>query len=164
VIAPSFTDDQLPSVREMLRVAHLMACGRTNPQIAAELNLPPAVVSRYIARLGVRFGIRDRAGIVGAAIKAGDLQVPVTGVTPLGFDELLFEVLVRIAKGMSNQQIGLELHLSCEAVKSRVRRLLATLEVRCREEAVMAGVACGALRLVPVRRPAPPQQRERVAA
>ena len=146
-----------PTAREM-QVVQLVAQGKTAPQIGAELNLSPITVKQHLARIGVKFGVGDRAGIVGAAIRCGYLRVPVTGLPPAGFDEGLFDVLVRIARGMSNQEIGDELYLSCESVKSRVRRLLALFGVRCREQAVYAGVACGALRLVPVVR------REQVAA
>lgn len=148
---------QQPTAREM-QVVQCVARGMKNPEIAVELNLAPTTVKQHIARIGVKFGIGDRAGIVGAAIRSGLLRVPVAHQVPDGFDEGLFDVLVRIARGMSNAEIGAELHLSYESVKSRVRRLLKVLGVRNREEAVAAGVACGALRLVPVR------QRERVAA
>lgn len=146
-----------PTAREMQVVA-LVARGKTNPQIAAELNLSPITVKQHLSRIAVKFEVGDRAGIVGAAIRTGHLQVPVTGQPPAGFDEALFDVLVRIARGRSNKQIAAELGLSADAVKSRVSRLIAVLGVQCREEAVAAGVACGALRLVPVRR------REQVAA
>lgn len=146
-----------PTAREM-QVVQLLARGKTNPQMAVELDLSPVTVKQHVARLCAKFGVGDRAGIVGAAIRGGHLHVPVTGQVPPGFDEGLFDVLVRIARGMTNEEIGLELFLGYESVKSRVHRLLVVLGVRCREEAVAAGVACGALPLVPVRR------REQVAA
>lgn len=141
----------VPSPREM-QVARLVARGRTNQEIGAELNVSPTTVKQDLGRLGARFGVGDRAGIVGAAIRSGHLEVPVTGGVPAGFDEALFDVLVRIARGMSNGEIAADLCLRLEQVKRRVRRLLAVLGVSSREEAVSAGVACGALPLVPVRR------------
>lgn len=146
-----------PTDREM-QVIQLVASGLSNPQIGTRLGLSPLTVKGHLMRIGVKFGVADRAGIVGAAIRGGYLRVPVTRKAPDGFGEDLFDVLVRIARGRSNAEIGAELGLSYETVKARVRRLLLVLGVRCREEAVTAGFACGALRLVPVRRP------ERVAA
>lgn len=148
---------QSPTAREM-QVVRLVACGRTNPEIATELDLSPKAVKNHLAQVAAKLGTGDRAGIVGAAIRTGRLQVAVTGDVPPGFDKALFDVLVRIARGRTNPEIASELHLSFDAVKSRVRKLFAVFGVCSREEAVVAGMACGALRLVPVR------QRERVAA
>jgi DNA-binding NarL/FixJ family response regulator len=159
--APDFLRGQPPTPREM-QVVRLVARGMTNMKIAAELDLSPLTVKTHVARIGVKFGTGDRAGIVGTAIRRGLLQVRVTGLTPPGFDEGLFDVLVRIARGLDNREIAADLGLPYETVKSRVRRLLAVLGVCSREEAVVAGVACGALRLV--RRQVPAQRRERVAA
>lgn len=141
-----------------MQVVALVAAGRTNLQIAAELTLSPVTVKQHLARIGAKLGVSDRAGIVGAAIRGGQLQVTVTGRPPAGFDKALFDVLVRIARGRTNSEIASEIHLSYDTVKSRVRRLFVVLGVSSREETVVAGVACGALPLVPVRRD------ERVAA
>ena len=139
-----------PTAREM-QVVRLVADGLSNAEIGVKLNLSPITVKQHLARIGAKFDQDNRAGIVGAAILGGYLAVPVTRIPPAGFDEGLFDVLVRVARGKTNQEIGGELSLSIDAVKSRVSRLL--LGVGSREEAVAAGVACGALRLVPVRRP-----------
>lgn len=155
--APKHLRGMPPSAREM-QLVQLVARGMTALEIAAELGLAPATVKQHLTRIGAKFGVGDRAGIVGIAIRRGHLKVPTTGTPPAGFDEALFDVLVRIARGMTNQEIGAELHLSTDSVKSRVRRLFAVFGVGSREEAIVAGVACGALRLVPVRR------LERVAA
>lgn len=141
-----------PLTDREVQVVRLVAFGKTNAEIGTELWLSPTTVKTHIARIAAKFGTGDRAGIVGAAVRNGYLRVPLTRPVPAGFDEGLFDVLVRIAHGRSNQQIAAELTLSVDAVKSRVRRLLAVLSVCSREEAVAAGVACGALRLVPIRR------------
>ncbi len=140
-----------PTAWEM-QVIRLVARGLTNAEIGTELGLSPRTVAGHLARIAAKVGTGDRAGIVGAVIRGGLLQVPVTGEVPDGFDEALFDVLVRIARGLTNREIAADLILSPDAVKTRVRRLLAVLGVCSREEAVSAGVACGALRLVPVRR------------
>lgn len=145
------------TAREM-QVVVLVARGWTNPRIAVELSLSPVTVKQHMARIGGKLGVGDRAGIVGAAIRGGQLQVPVAGRPPAGFDEASFDVLVRIARGRTNSEIASELYLGYDTVKSRVRRLFAVLGVSSREEAIVAGIACGALPLVPVRRD------ERVAA
>lgn len=146
-----------PTAREM-QVVRLVARGKTNAEVGSELGLSPTTIKNHMARIAAKFGTGDRGGMVGAAICGGHLQVLVTGQVPPGFDEGLFDVLVRIARGLTNQQIAVELHLGYDSVKSRVRRMFVVLGVSSREEAVVAGVACGALRLVPVRR------REQVAA
>lgn len=144
-----------PSVREMQVVA-LVAHGKSNAQIAAELWLAESTVREHLANVGAKLGMDNRAGIVGAAICRGHLVVLVTGTPPAGFNEGLYDVLVRVARGRSNHQIAAELVISHDAVKTRIRRLLSLLQVKSREEAVVAGVACGALPLV--------RRRERVAA
>lgn len=145
---------QAPSNREM-QVVRLVARGRSNTEIATELSLSPLTVKQHMENIGTKLGTGNRAGIVGAAICGGHLAIFVTGSPPAGFDEPLFDVLVRIARGLTNSRIAAELVLSPDVVKTRVRRLLALLEVGSREEAVAAGVACGALPLVPVRRREP---------
>lgn len=145
---------QAPTDREM-RVIALLARGSGNPRIAFELNMASKAVTGHLARIGAKLGTDSRAGIVGAAIRGGHLVVPVTGSPPAGFNEALFDVLVRVARGLTNSRIAAELVLSPDTVKTRMRRLLAVLEVGSREEAVVAGVACGALPLVPVRRREP---------
>lgn len=141
-----------------IQVLELVARGKTNLEIGADLGLSPVTVKQHLSRIGVKLGIGDRAGILGAAIKTGVLQVPVEGQVPAGFNKGLFDVLVRIARGLDNRQIAAELDVDFEVVKRRVRRLLKLLGARNREQAVVAGFACGVLRLVPVRR------RELVAA
>lgn len=141
-----------------LRAVELVARGYTDAAIGRELFMATRMVKELLSQVGTKLGTRDRAGIVGAAILAGLLRVPVRHAVPDGFSAGQFEVLVRIARGMSNAQIAAELGVSLQAVKSRVCRLLALLGACSREEAVVAGVACGALPLVPVR------ARERVAA
>lgn len=143
--------DQPLTLRE-IEVVKLVAAGMSNTAAAAELGLSPLTVKQHLQRIAVKSGVGDRAGIVGYAIRTGQLSVPATGVPPLGFAERHFNVLVRIARGYSNEQIGAELGLNVHTVKSRVRRLLVLLEVGSREEAVVAGFACGALRLVPRQR------------
>jgi DNA-binding NarL/FixJ family response regulator len=50
------------------------------------------------------------------------------------------EVLQLIADGLVNREIGVELHLSEETVKSHVRHLLAKLQARSRAHAVAIGL------------------------
>lgn len=144
------------------RVVAAVAVNKSNAGVAADLGLSLWTVKEHLSQIAVKLGVGDRSGIVGAAIRTRQLDVPVSRPTPPGFDELLFDVLVRIARGLSNAQIAAELHLSVDAVKSRVRRLLAVLGADSRESAVAAGFACGVLRLVPAPRAA--EARSEVAA
>lgn len=134
-----------------LQVVQLVARGMSNLEIGAELGLSPLTVKQHLRRIAAKLGIGDRAGIVCVAIMRGLLEVRVTGGVPAGFTRRLFEVLVLIARGRSNPEIADELGIGFETVKSRVRQLFKVLGVRGREEAVVAGFACGVLRMV--RRP-----------
>jgi DNA-binding CsgD family transcriptional regulator len=61
----------------------------------------------------------------------------------------LTAVLVRVARGMSNAEIGRDLFVSEHSVKSRMQAIFDELGVRDRAAAVRAGLECGAISLVP---------------
>jgi DNA-binding NarL/FixJ family response regulator len=143
-------DEVLDAVE--LDVVRGLADGLTNPAIAGRLRISEAAVRRRLVTICVKLGSGpDRAGIVGAAIRTGQLVVPQTGEPPARFDEPLFDVLVLMARARTNREIAADLDLSLETVKSRMQKLFMVLDARTRSHAVMLGVRCGVLRLVPVR-------------
>lgn len=144
--APQFGQ---PLTAREAEVVRLVAEGRSNCEIAGALCLSPLTVKSHLQRIAAKLGTGNRAAMVGAALRTGQLTIPVTGVAPLGFDRRYFEVLVRIARGSPDRVIAKDLGLSEHGVKSRVRQLLVLFEVDSREAAVAAAVACGVLQLVP---------------
>jgi len=141
-----------PLTARELQVVALVAEGMSNRAIAKQLWISEETVRAHMYHAGLRSGFGSRAGLVGFAIRTRQMPVAVTGTPPPGFKHQHFEVLVRIARGLSNEEISAELGLSFQAVKSRVRRVLELLGVERREAAVMAGFVCGVLSLVPRQR------------
>ena len=148
---PTVHPGQLLTPREC-QVVELVAEGRSNGAIGAELGLMPLTVKAHLHRIGIKVGVQDRAGILGRAVLTGQVLVPPVRPVPHGFDKDHFELLVRIARGMSNAEIAAEFGVTLDAAKYRVRKLLVLLGVASREEAVAAGFACGVLRAVPKQR------------
>lgn len=72
---------------------------------------------------------------------------PVVQVTPDGLDALLtareLDVIALMAQGLSNREIGTELHLSSDTVKAHVARLLRKLGAHNRAEAVARYLTMG---------------------
>lgn len=61
------------SVREV-EVLRLVAAGRTNPQIAAELTIAPGTASRHLANILRKLGVSRRAEAVRVALERGLLE------------------------------------------------------------------------------------------
>lgn len=70
-----------PSDRE-LEVVALVAEGLSNVAIGQRLFLSDVTVKSHLRNVGRKFGVGDRAGIVGVAFRSGLLKVPV-GADPL---------------------------------------------------------------------------------
>lgn len=141
-----------PLTARELQILALVAEGTPNGAIAKRLCISEETVKAHMYHAGLRSGFGSRAGLVGFAIRTRQLPVTVVGTPPPKFGYRHFDVLVRIARGLSNEEIGAELGLSFQTVKSRVRRVLELLGVERREAAVTAGFACGVLTLVPRQR------------
>ena len=131
-----------------LEVLRLVADGKSNEAIGRALHLAEATVKRHLDRVGAKLGCGDRAGIVGAAFRTGQLRV-VRSARDVELNDRETQVLIRVARGLSNEEIGAELFLSVHTVKSRLRVLFRELGVGSRAAAVRAGLECGALTLVP---------------
>ena len=65
---PKGRTDWTPRERE---VARLLATGATDRQIAAELGISRATVSTHVEHISRRSGLRGRAAIAAAAVRAG---------------------------------------------------------------------------------------------
>lgn len=67
-------DSQGMLTRRQIEVLDLLARGRTNPQIAAELVLSTGTVRTHVQRITARLGVSDRTGAVVQAIEMGLIQ------------------------------------------------------------------------------------------
>jgi len=129
----------------------LVADGLVNKEIARALCLSELTVKQHLVRISMRFGVGDRAGMVGCLYLKGwfrrrepgsDARVP--QVTPRQY-----EVLVGVARGLSNTEIGDRLGISTDTVKTHVALLLKRFGGRNRAHLVRLAVDAGVLRLVP---------------
>ncbi|GAA0897836.1 DUF397 domain-containing protein [Pseudonocardia zijingensis] len=91
----------------------------------------------------LRFSVEEWRQFIAAV---GGRPAPDKAIVRLSaVDGRLHEVLTLIARGLSNAEIGAELHLTEDTVKTHVRRLLARLEVPTRAAAVQRGWELGLL-------------------
>ncbi len=77
---------------------------------------------------------------------AATLPEPVDGAALDGLTDREREVLVLVARGLSNREICAELHLAEPTVKAHVGRVLAKLDVRDRAQAVVVAYETGLVR------------------
>ena len=78
-----------------------------------------------------------------AATAAAPSTAPAPGATDRPPTARELEVLQLIADGLSNQEIGKQLFVSEETVKSHVRQILAKLQAGSRAHAVAVGFRAG---------------------
>lgn len=64
-----------PLTGREIQILALLADGLTNQQIAARLGRSPMTVKSHLAHVGVKLGCPTRAGMVGAAYRAGVLRL-----------------------------------------------------------------------------------------
>ncbi len=90
---------------------------------------------------------------VAGAVAAGGLaalvvgpRTPAAGPTPPDLTEREMQVLRGMAAGKSNAQIGRELYLSEDTIKTHARRLFRKMRVNDRAQAVASGFRLGLVR------------------
>jgi DNA-binding NarL/FixJ family response regulator len=77
---------------------------------------------------------------------SGDVRVTVPGPRPPELTEREMQVLHGMAAGKSNAQIGRELYLSEDTIKTHARRLFRKMRVNDRAQAVASGFRSGLVR------------------
>ncbi|MEY9937340.1 DNA-binding NarL/FixJ family response regulator [Streptacidiphilus sp. MAP5-52] len=129
-----------PTSARVRGIVAAVARGRTNEEIAEDLGLSRFTIKSHLSRIGARYGVTHRAGIVHAAYKRGDLAglapEPRT-LPPLADRER--QVLDGMSRGLDNAAIGRELFISEDTVKTHARRLFRKLRARDRAHAVALG-------------------------
>lgn len=130
------------------RVIELIAAGVSRVDTADLLGVSESTVSREVDRACHTLLVRwnDHAGLVDAAIREGVISLPV--LAPSRLEKDLVDTLKLMARGCTNSEIGSELWLSVDAVKSRVKRILRALNAVNRAHAVAIGWQCGILQPV----------------
>lgn len=87
---------------------------------------------------------RARLRLLGPAKPAGDAAAqPVPEDEPFGLTPRERQVLALVARGATNREIGLELHMAEKTASVHVSRILAKLDVRSRTEAAAVAVRQG---------------------
>lgn len=151
----------VPLTARELEVLSLVADGLSNEDIGRALRIAPTTVRTHLDRIGTKLGCGDRAGMVGAAFRSGQMRF-VRSERDVELDDRKMQVLIRVARGLSNDEIAAELVMSAHTVKSRLRALFKVLGVGSRAALVKAALECGALTLVPRQRSGPVSNRATV--
>lgn len=132
-----------------VEVLSLVAAGLTNKGIGEALGLSVHTVKRHVERIAVKLRASTRAAIVRVGLGRGLVADGPSGPAPTGLTPELISVLRLMAEGLSQAAIARRLRLNGHTVHSRVVRIYEVLGVRCRAQAVVAGVGCGAVDLSP---------------
>ncbi|GIG35337.1 response regulator transcription factor [Cellulomonas pakistanensis] len=116
--------------------------------VAAHILASPAVP--VAGGGGSHEGLAVANGAVGSAptpvVTRADLPVQATGGTEVSLTKREVEVLVGMSNGRSNAQIGQELFLSEDTIKTHARRLFRKLGAADRAQAVAIGLRRGLIR------------------
>src|SRR5690606_26794827 len=122
--------------------ATVLLFGDEDPRTAAAL---VAAGGRGVIRGGARDPVAaggEALLVVGSHRRGGAEETP---VARLALTDRELQVLRRMAEGKSNAEIGRELYVSEDTVKTHARRLFRKLGVRDRAHAVAVGFRAGAL-------------------
>jgi putative nucleotidyltransferase with HDIG domain len=104
----------------------------------------PEAAARVLSE-EVRSGRLDRAACDALLAAAGHAALGVRPATPDGLSERELEVLVLLARGLSNQVIGQRLFISPKTVKNHVAHIYAKTGVKTRAAAALYAVSRGLL-------------------
>ncbi|NMO51993.1 helix-turn-helix transcriptional regulator [Actinoplanes sp. TBRC 11911] len=132
---------------EQAAVLHGMADGLSNIDIAANAGTHLDAVKYASRTLFRKLQARDRAHAVAIAYRRGILT-PEPPVAPMATRELTYreaQVLERMADGQQNADIGRDLYISEDTVKTYARRLFHTFGARNRAHAVALAFRTGRL-------------------
>jgi DNA-binding CsgD family transcriptional regulator len=136
----------------------LLATGLGNADIGKRLFVSEDTVKTHVQRMYKVLGVASRPGAVGAAYRQGLLAVGAP-LPPVSLSDRQRELIVMIAAGMSNAEIGKRLFVSEDTVKTHARHLFKVLGVTSRAEATSVAYRQGLLvadaPLPPADRPMP---------
>ena len=111
---------------------------------AHELHVTPAAVGQQVKALETRLGVRLFERLHKQLIlTAAGHRVPRRAALPAGLTRREVEVLVLLARGLSNPQIATELTISRKTVSSHLEHIYSKLGVRTRTEAALYAMQNG---------------------
>lgn len=126
------------------------ADGLTNAGIAERLGVSPNAAKALLATAAEKLGTGDRAAMVARCYLTGIFTAPAGVRAASGvLSRELFDVLLLIARGATDERIAIECGLTPDVAKSRVVSLRGVLGAANRAHAVRRAIEVGALTLVP---------------
>ncbi|MEV8477871.1 helix-turn-helix transcriptional regulator [Streptomyces sp. NPDC051173] len=135
-----------PLTCRQLQIVGGIARGRSNGQIGAALGLSADGVRAHVSRILRATGECCRAGIVDHAYRTGLLKgLPPEPRPPVTLTLRRRQVLASMAAGLTNAQIGRQLGIAEETVRTAAHRLFAQLGATDRAHAVALGWQHGLL-------------------
>jgi DNA-binding CsgD family transcriptional regulator len=103
------------------RVAHHVADGHPNPEIARALYLSVETVKSHVRNLLALYGVRDRHGLIFPLRNEGYGSSPLPDLAPLSPRQR--QLLSLAAQGLERQEIAARMGITDLGVKSHLRRL-----------------------------------------
>lgn len=137
-MTPAYAPARATPTAQERRVVHHLSHGHTDTEVGALLGIARVTVKTRAEVLTERVGLLrvSRAVLVDLAYRHGWLELPVTSATPAALKPREWQMLHAIRRGLLNREIGAELYLSLDTVKTHVAALLRALDARNRAHAV----------------------------